>query len=141
MGGYGFWGVDFPRRYLELTLILQTHIRSPQIDTSFLAIRTRFLPSHSPDPFLIPPAPPPPPKLINFISATLTEICKLICAFESKQCPLDSIPTFLLKLCFYELGPIITNLSLLISLFLEELFHRHSNKLFPAFSKKNIFIH
>ena len=28
--GYGFWvGVDFPRRYLELTLILQTHIHSP----------------------------------------------------------------------------------------------------------------
>ena len=131
--------MDFPRRYLELTLILQTHIHSPQIDTSFLAIRTKFLPSHSPDPFLFPPAPPL--KLINFISATLTEIFKLISAFESKQCPLDSIPTFLSKLCFYELGPIITNLSLSISLFLEEFFHRHSNKLFPAFSQKyNIII-
>ena len=71
-------------------------------------IRTKFLPSHSPDPFLFPPAPPP--KLINFIPATLTEIHKLISASESKQCPLDSIPTFLLKLCFNELGPIITNL-------------------------------
>ena len=48
--------------------------------------------------------------MINFIPATLTEIYKLISASESKQCPLDSIPTFLLKLCFNELGPIITNL-------------------------------
>ena len=63
---------------------------------------------HSPDPFLFPPAPPP--KLINFIPATLTEIYKLISASENKLCPLDSIPTFLLKLCFNELGPIITNL-------------------------------
>ena len=71
-------------------------------------IRTKFLISHSPDPFLFPPAPPP--KMINFIPATLAEIYKLISASESKQCPLDSIPTFLLKLCFNELGPIITNL-------------------------------
>ena len=72
-------------------------------------IRTKFLPSDSPDPFLSPPAPPP--KMTNFIPATLTEIHKLISASESKQCPLDSIPTFLLKLCFNELGPIIiTNL-------------------------------
>ena len=48
--------------------------------------------------------------MINFIPATLAEIYKLISASESKQCPLDSIPTFLLKLCFNELGPIITNL-------------------------------
>ena len=48
--------------------------------------------------------------MINFIPATLTEIYKLIFASENKQCPLDSIPTFLLKLCFNELGPIITNL-------------------------------
>ena len=71
-------------------------------------IRTKFVPSDSPDPFLSPPAPPP--KMTNFIPATLTEIHKLISASESKQCPLDSIPTFLLKLCFNELGPIITNL-------------------------------
>ena len=58
--------------------------------------------------FLFPPAPPL--KMINFIPATLAEIYKLISASESKQCPLDSIPTFLLKLCFNELGPIITNL-------------------------------
>ena len=44
--------------------------------------------------------------------------------------------TFLLNLCFYELGPTITNLSLSISLFLGEFFHRHSNKIFPAFFKK-----
>ena len=48
--------------------------------------------------------------MINFIPATLAEIYKLISASESKQCPPDSIPTFLLKLCFNELGPIITNL-------------------------------
>ena len=71
-------------------------------------IRIKCLPSHSPDPFLFPPVPPP--KLINFIPTTLTEIHKLISAFESKQCPLDPISTFLLKLCFNELGPIITNL-------------------------------
>ena len=72
-------------------------------------IRTKFLPSDStPDPFLFSPAPPP--KLITFIPATLTEIHKLIFASEKKQCPLDSITTFLLKLCFNELGPIITNL-------------------------------
>ena len=44
------------------------------------------------------------------VPATLAEIYKLISASESKQCPLDSIPTFLLKLCFNELGQIITNL-------------------------------
>ena len=71
-------------------------------------IRTKFVPSHFSDLFLFPPTPPP--KLINFIPATLTEIYKLISASETKQCPLDSIPTFLLKLCFNELGPIITNL-------------------------------
>ena len=47
--------------------------------------------------------------MTNFIPATFTEIYKLISASESKQCPLDSIPTFLLKL-FNVLGPIITNL-------------------------------
>ena len=71
-------------------------------------VYTKFSPFHSPDPFLFPSAPPP--KMINFIPATLTEIYKLISASESKQCPLDSIPTFLLKLCSNELGPIITNL-------------------------------
>ena len=81
---------------------------SSLVNTSLVCIRTTFLPSHSPDPFLFPPAPPP--KLINFIPATLTEIYKLISASESKQCSLNSIPTFLLKFCFNELGPIITNL-------------------------------
>ena len=95
-------------------------------------IRTKWLPSHSPDPFLFPPAPPP--KMINFIPATLAEIYKLISASESKQCPLDSIPTFLLKLCFNELGPIITNL---VNLSLKEFFHRHSNKLLSSLFSKN----
>ena len=118
---------------------------SPSADASSLAntfldffkdkidrIRTKFLSSHSPDPFLFPPAPPP--KLIIFIPATLTEIHKLISASESKQCPLDSIQTFLLKLCFNELGPIITHL---VNLFLKEFFHRHSNKLLSSLFSKN----
>ena len=54
--------------------------------------------------------PAPSPKLFNFISATLTEIHKLISSSEDKQCTLYSIPTFFLKVCFNELGPIITNL-------------------------------
>ena len=74
--------------------------------------------------------------MINFIPATLAEIYKLISASESKQCPLDSIPTFLLKLCFNELGPIITNL-VNLSLFLKEFFHRHSNKLLSSLFSKN----
>ena len=102
------------------TLQLQQHnttqLQQHNYNNTFLAffkdkierIRTKFSPSDSPDPFLFPPVPPP--KLINFIPATLTEIHKLISSSESKQCPLDSIPTFLLKLCFNELGPIITNL-------------------------------
>ena len=111
--------VDFPRRYLELTLILQTHIHSPQIDTSLISRHPHQIFTISfPDPFRFPPAPPP--KLINFIPVTPTGICKLIWVFESKQCPLDSIPTLLSKLCFYELGPTITNLSLSISLFYRE---------------------
>ena len=85
------------------------HLPLPTHSLTFSKIKLiKVLPSHSPDPFLFPPAPPP--KLINFIPAPLTEIHKLISASESKQCPLDSIPTFLLKLCFNELGPIITNL-------------------------------
>ena len=43
-----------------------------------------------------------------------------------KQCPLDSIPTFFLKLCFNELGPIITNL---VNLSLSE-------KIFPSSFKQ-----
>ena len=88
-------------------------------------IRTKFLPSDSPDPFLFPPAPPP--KLINIIPATLTEIHKLIFASEKKQCLLDSITTFFLKLCFNELGPIITNL---VNLFPKEFFHHHDREHF-----------
>ena len=53
----------------------------------------------------------PAPKDDQFYAShSLSEIYKLISASESKQCPLDSIPTFLLKLCFNELGLIITNL-------------------------------
>ena len=65
--------------------------------TKFIASSTNFYHLIPLIRFFFPPAPPP--KLINFIPATLTEICKLISAFESKQCLLDSIPTFFLKLC------------------------------------------
>ena len=51
-----------------------------------------------------------PPNLSNFDPATLTEIHNLIFSSENKQCELDSIPTFLLKLCFNELGPTIINI-------------------------------
>ena len=47
----------------------------------------------------------PPPNLSNFNPTTFTEIRNLISSSEDKQCELDSIPTFLLKLCFDELGP------------------------------------
>ena len=77
-------------------------------------IPTKSSPSHSLDLLLFPPAPPP--KMINFIPAALTEIYKLISASERKQCLLDSILTFLLKLCFNELGPIIKILSISLSL-------------------------
>ena len=71
---------------------------------------------------------PPPSKLVIFIPATLTEIQKLISASGSS---LDSIPTFLLQLCFNELGPIITNL-VNILFFLKEFFQRLSNKLLSS---------
>ena len=45
------------------------------------------------------------------------EIYKLIPASESKQCSLDSIPMLFLKLCFKEVGPILTNL---VNLYLSE---------------------
>ena len=56
--------------------------------------------------------------------------------FESKQCPLDSIPTFFFfKLCFYELGPIITNL---VNLSLSGgIFPSYSNKLLSSLFSKN----
>ena len=85
-------------------------------------IRTRFLPSYSFEPFLFPPAPPP--KMINFIPPTLAEIYKLIIsASENKECPLDSIPAFLLKLA--SMNSVQSSQILSISLFLKEFFHRH----------------
>ena len=62
-------------------------------------IRSKFSPSDSPDPFLFPIIPPP--NLSNFNPTTFS---------QNKQCELDSIPTFLLKLCFDELGPTIINI-------------------------------
>ena len=71
-------------------------------------IRTKFTPSISPDQFEFPTTPPP--KLLNFIPATLTEVHDLIFSSANKQCKLDSLPTRILKQCFPELGPIITNI-------------------------------
>ena len=72
-------------------------------------IRSKFSPSDSPDPFLFPIIPPP--NLSNFNPTTFSEIRNLIFSSQNKQCELDSIPTFLLKLCFDELGPTITIIS------------------------------
>ena len=45
-----------------------------------------------------------------YIPAPVTEIHKLTSASESKQCSLDSILILFLKLCFNEVGLILTNL-------------------------------
>ena len=71
-------------------------------------IRSKFSPSDSPDPFLFPIVPPP--NLSNFDPTTFSEIRNLIFSSQNKPCELDSIPTFLLKLCFDELGPTIINI-------------------------------
>jgi hypothetical protein len=71
-------------------------------------IRTKFTFSNEPDEFTLPDTLPS--KLSTFIPATLSEIRCLIFSSSNKQCQLDSIPTFLLKQCFNELGPIITTL-------------------------------
>jgi hypothetical protein len=71
-------------------------------------IRAKFTFSMTPDPFIFPSTPPS--KLFNFLPTTLSEIHQLIFSSTDKQCSLDPIPTSLLKQCFNELGPIITNL-------------------------------
>ena len=71
-------------------------------------IRTKFTLSTTPDPFELPKTLPP--KLFDFLPVTLSEIYELISTSSNKQCKLDSMPTSLLKQCFDELGPIITNL-------------------------------
>ena len=58
-----------------------------------------------PDPFRFPPA-----RLQRWSILFQPLSLKFISTSESKQCPLDCISTFLLKLCFNELGPIITNI-------------------------------
>ena len=73
-------------------------------------IRSKFSPSDFPDPFLFPIIPPP--NLSNFNPTTFSEIRNLIFSSQNKQCELDSNPTFLLKLCFDELGINIINFSL-----------------------------
>ena len=101
-------------------------------------IRSKFSPSDSPDPFLFPIIPPP--NLSNFNPSTFSEIRNLIFSSQNKQCELDSIPTFLLKLCFDELGPTIINI---INFSLSEgiSFHLHSNKQsFILYSKNLLFL-
>ena len=71
-------------------------------------IRAKFTILPNPDPFMLPPSPPS--NLFNFIPTTLSEVHELIFSCFNKQCALDSLPTFLLKQCFDELGPIITKL-------------------------------
>ena len=48
--------------------------------------------------------------LSYFNPTTFSEIRNLIFSSQNKQCELDSIPNFLLKLCFDELGPTIINI-------------------------------
>ena len=71
-------------------------------------ICSKFSLSDSPDPFLFPIISPP--NLSNFNPTTFSEIRNLIFSSQNKQCELDSIPTFFLKLCFDELGPTIINI-------------------------------
>ena len=88
-------------------------------------------------PFLFPIIPPP--NLSNFDPTTFSEIRNLIFSSQNKQCELDSIPTFLLKLCFDELGPTIINI--IIFLYLKASFHLHSNKQsFILYSKNLLFL-
>ena len=70
-------------------------------------ICSKFSSSDSPDPYLFPITPP---NLSNFNPATFMEIRNLLFSSQNKQCELDSIPTFLLKLCFNELVPTIINI-------------------------------
>ena len=72
----------------------------------------------------------------DILASPLTEIYKLISASESKQCPMDSVPTFLLKLCFNELGPIITNL---VNLSLSERIFPSSFKQALVFKKNHLY--
>ena len=97
-------------------------------------IRSKFFPSDSPDPLLFPINPPP--NLSNFNPTTFSEIRNLI-FFFSKQCELDSIPTFLLKLCFDELGSTIINI-INFSLYLKASFHLLSNKQSLILYSKNL---
>ena len=90
------------------------HTTNASLSTDFFhtqsiqRIRSKFSPSDSPDPFLFPIISPP--NLSNFNPTTFSEIRNLIFSSQNKQCEHDSIPTFLLKLCFDELGPTIINI-------------------------------
>ena len=92
------------RRYIPRYLSDSSQFFSDKIER----IRSKFSPSDSPDPFIFPIIPPP--NLSNFNPTTFSEIRNLIFSSQNKQCELDSIPTFLLKLCFDELGPTIINI-------------------------------
>ena len=51
-----------------------------------------------------------PPKLSRFEPTTSTEVQKIIKSMPSKQCQLDPIPTWVIKLHLDNLAPIITKI-------------------------------
>ena len=101
-------------------------------------IRSKFSPSDSPDPFLFPIVPPP--NLSNFDPTTFSEIRNLIFSSQNKQCELDSIPTFLLKLCFDELCPTIVNIHKFFSIWRHLSIFIQNKQSFILYSKNLLFL-
>ena len=50
------------------------------------------------------------PQLSRFQEMLQEEVCKVIMNSESKSCPLDPIPSWLLKRCLHELSPVICDI-------------------------------
>ena len=50
------------------------------------------------------------PQLSRFQEMSQEEVCKIIMNSKSKSCPLDPIPSWLLKRCLHELSPIICDI-------------------------------
>ena len=97
-------------------------------------IRTKFLPSDSPDPFLFPPAPPP--KADQFYSShahwnSQTQFLLL---------KINNVYLIPFQLSFWNsasMNLVQSSQILSISLFLKEFFHRHLNKLLSSLFSKN----
>jgi hypothetical protein len=83
----------FCDKITKLQAILPTSTDSPHI---------------SPSPHI--PLPNPPPLLTDFLPATQEEVKAAIIASSDSTCPLDFIPTRVLKSCLDSLLPPITNL-------------------------------